>query len=85
MNKDKGVVTKDVSQPLVPNKRCSKPVFGIKPNICKNVESHIHKIFLTKNLESYFCSAVQSADPGIAHKTTEYEAIFLPLIIRSRC
>ncbi|EJX45467.1 hypothetical protein HMPREF1380_03015 [Enterococcus faecium R499] len=48
MNKDKGVVTKDVSQPLVPNKTVFKSQFlGIKLNICKNVESHIHKIFLT--------------------------------------
>ncbi|HFD1645638.1 hypothetical protein, partial [Enterococcus lactis] len=44
--KNKEVVTKSVSQPLLPNKRC------VKACICGNKSSQI------KNMGNYFCLAV---------------------------
>ena len=43
----KKTVTKILSQFLFRNKWCSKAcIYDIKTNLCKNVKSHFHKIFL---------------------------------------
>ena len=68
MNKDKGVVTKDVSQPLVPNKRCSKASFSVLSQIYEKMWKAIFtKFFLlleTKRLfHNLLVNGVQSADP----------------------
>ena len=58
MNKDKGVVTKDVSQPLVPNKRCSYV------KMWKAIFTKFFLLLETKRLfHNLFVNGVQSADP----------------------